>query len=204
MNVVAGIALPDRDQHLPPILETGQPYQGAKFATAMEWVRDWRVAIDVGAHVGLWTRPLAKRFARVHAFEPQAENRECFKHNVDAGNVVLHAVALGAKASSVRLAGVSASAFIAGEGQVPMLRLDDFAFHDVDFLKLDCVGYEWQVLQGAAKTLARCKPCISVEQKPGYAQRFGQRETEAVDWLQALGARLRMNSAGVYTLSWDK
>ena len=99
--------------------------------------------------------------------------------------------------------GHSMLAAVAGAGDIPMRRLDDFNFQDVDFLKIDCEGYELFVLRGATELLKRCRPCIIVEQKPGNAQKFGLQETEAVPYLQSLGAVLRAVKSGDFVMSWD-
>ena len=46
---------------------------------------------------------------------------------------------------------------------VPVRRLDGFGLTDVTSIKLDAEGAEGDVLRGAAETLARCRPVLSVE-----------------------------------------
>ena len=41
--------------------------------------------------------------------------------------------------------------------------LDMFEFQDVTFLKIDVQGFEQEVLEGAIKTIERCKPIIHIE-----------------------------------------
>jgi len=40
-----------------------------KFQSAFPYIKNFRHAIDVGAHVGLWARVFARCFARLTAFE---------------------------------------------------------------------------------------------------------------------------------------
>jgi FkbM family methyltransferase len=134
--------------------------------------------------------------------------------NVTAQNVTLHACALGEKEGWVSMktaptssgdtfvTGHSMLAEVAGAGDIPMKRLDDFGFQDVDFLKVDCEGYELFVLRGAEEMLKRCRPCVIVEQKPGHAQKFGLPETAAVPYLQSLGAALLQEISGDFILAW--
>ena len=84
-----GIWLPDGEKHFPDwmtkngeIVDGRGTYQIRKLRAAMEHCRQFRVAVDVGAHVGLWSMQLLKRFARLHAFEPVAEFRACYERNV--------------------------------------------------------------------------------------------------------------------------
>ena len=44
-----------------------------------------RVAVDVGAHVGLWSYFMARDFGAVHAFEPNVEAAICWKRAIVIG-----------------------------------------------------------------------------------------------------------------------
>jgi FkbM family methyltransferase len=217
-----GWQLPDHEEHLigwmrkvNDVAEGRQRYQGKKQVAAIKWCRQFRTAVDIGGHVGLWSYYLASKFSRVHAFEPVTAHRECFAVNVTSENVTLHGCALGERAGSVSMktaptssgdsfvGGHSMLAQVDGAGDIPMRRLDEFELQDVDFIKVDCEGYELFILRGAEETLRRCRPCVIVEQKPGHAQKFGLPETEAVDYLQSLGAKLRVRMSGDFILSWD-
>lgn len=208
-----GIWLPDHDTHFAPSLAKGPlvdgagTYQYAKLELALRYVKQWRTAVDIGAHVGLWARILATRFERVEAFEPMPEHRDCFVRNVTADNVVLHGCALGAREGEIRMTtytGNSGHSHVAetGEIAVPMLTLDSFGLEDVDFIKLDTEGYEREVLYGAVETLKRCKPTLIVEQKPHNGSRYGGGDTAALRFLEKLGARIVAQKAGDYVLVW--
>lgn len=199
-------ALPEGERHITPSM--AREYQADKRAEALKWVKQKRTAVDVGAHVGLWSMHLAWQFQTVHAFEPLERNRDCFRRNVPAPNVHLYACALGDDRTRVSMASredTTAHSWVEakGEGDIPLHRLDDFDLPEVDFLKVDCVGYELEVLRGARQTLERCRPCVSVEQKPGYPARFGLTENGAVALLVAMGAVLRASQSGVHVLSWN-
>ena len=220
-----GIWLPDGEKHFPEwmskngeLIDGRGTYQIRKFRAAMQWVRRTRVAVDVGAHVGLWSMQLFKRFAATHAFEPVAAFRECFVRNMAptfangrehlANRIDLHRCALGAAAGEVRIdyrPEDSGGTHVAKNGTIvaEMRTLDSFALEEVDFVKLDCEGYELEALKGAAETLARCKPCVIVEQKPHkLGPNFGIAGTPAVEFLKAMGAVLRREMGGDYILSW--
>lgn len=213
MKNIGGVWLPDHEEHLVgwmtqrnQVVDGRLTYQYHKLEAALAWVKAWRTAVDVGAHCGLWSMHLVKRFERVHAFEPVAAHRECFEANVPQPNALLYACALGETVGKVRIqtsAQSSGDSWVGGEGDIPLRRLDEYDLQDLDFVKLDCEGYELFALRGAEETLKRCRPCVIVEQKPGRAQKFGLAETGAVDYLQGLGAVLRQAIAGDYILSWD-
>lgn len=208
-----GLWLPDGETHLTAWIDTrneivdGKPtYQFHKLKAALKHCRRFRAAVDVGAHCGLWSMHLAKRFEQLHAFEPVAAHRDCWARNLEGLGGLLYPCALGEREGSVAIRTAPSSSgdsWVDGEGEIPLRRLDDFDLADVDFLKLDCEGYELFALRGGEETLKRCRPCVIVEQKPGRAQKFGLPETGAVDYLRSLGAVLRKEMSGDFILSWD-
>jgi FkbM family methyltransferase len=208
MKNVNGIWLPDHEQHLELYARNGEygrwTYQGHKLLAALDWVKGLNLAIDVGGHCGLWSKELVKIFDQVVAFEPVAEHRACFEKNVQ-GNYVLHPVALGNEQGKVAIHtsnGSSGDSWVEGDGDIPVALLDSYNFNP-DFIKLDCEGYEYFALKGGEEMLKRCKPCVIVEQKPGRAKKFGLKETQAVTYLESLGAKRRKEISGDYILSWD-
>lgn len=213
MKLVGGVWLPAHETHLVGWMEKMNQVVGGKLTyqldkrtQALKWVKHWRTAVDVGAHCGLWSMDLCKRFQSLHAFEPVNLHRQCFESNINAQNVHLYAVALGETDGMISIHTANTSSgdsWVDGAGDIPMKRLDEFDLQDVDFIKLDCEGYELFALRGGEETIKRCHPCVIVEQKPGRAQKFGLPETGAVDYLISMGAVLRAERAGDYILTWD-
>jgi FkbM family methyltransferase len=215
MKQVHGWAMPDHEAHLgpwmdqnPQLIHGRQAYQGKKQLAALAFCKQRRTAIDVGGHVGLWSFNLMHDFQNVHAFEPVAEHRECFKVNVlnqlpSHGSVVLYDMALGAIEGSVSIAtekGSSGNSTVAGSGDIRMIRLDSLDFQDVDFMKIDCEGYEENVLIGGVETILRCKPVIIVEQKRDMSGRYGFKPQGAVTFLQNLGYKLAKEISGDFIM----
>ena len=221
MIVHQGVYLPNGETHLTQwmsdngeIADGRGTYQIKKLRRALSRCRNFRTAVDVGGHVGLWSMQLAKHFRNVIAFEPIAEHRECFRENLKGRRgVELVACALGARAGFVRFdtnPSSSGDTHVHAEGNdgvsdthmdgAIVETLDSFDLPDVDFMKLDCEGYELFALQGAALTIERDRPVIIVEQKPGRAQRFGLPERGAVDWLLGKGYRLTDEMSGDFVL----
>ena len=217
MFVHQGIYLPDGEKHFVEwmnrngeLVDGKGTYQIKKWRACIPHIRQWRTAVDVGCHVGLWAMQMAKRFENVVAFEPVAAFRDCFAKNAWMRGVKCFPYALGAVPGRVRMAydpadsggtHVDASA---ESGNVEMRTLDSFDFQNIDFIKIDCEGFEHHVLHGAVETLKRCKPCVIVEQKPHkLGPNFGITGTPAVTLLTSLGAKIRTEISGDYIMSWD-
>lgn len=189
-------------------------YQYHKYEKAMAFVPKHRTAIDIGAHAGLWTWNMAHSFSRVFAFEPMPEHADCWRANMQGqDNAKIFQNALGPQRGAAwletRTPGSSGDTGVVPKNpnatRVNMITLDSLDFQLVDFIKIDCEGYELFVLQGAVETLKRCKPVVIVEQKPetGMAEKYNIGTTEAVDFLIALGAKKRLGIQGDYIMSWD-
>lgn len=213
MKQFQGVWLPDHELHMlewmgksGEMVDGKGSYQIKKLRKALTYCRLFRTAVDIGGHCGTWSMQLAKRFDTVHAFEPTPAHQECFRANLaDASNVILHTYALGEELKRVRLystQGSSGNTYVDDKGDIDaeMMRLDNFAMDDVDFIKLDCEGFELRALRGGEQTIRRCRPTICVEQKPGKAQKFGLGETDAVSYLQTLGYRVAEVLAGDFIM----
>lgn len=221
-----GVWLPDGEAHFPgwmdkhgEIVDGRGTYQLKKWRACLPWIKDFRVAVDVGAHVGFWAHQMAQKFELVHCFEPVSEFRYCLFENMKwAANFVVHPEALGAKPGRVVMKTPALDGGIDSGGThveraaavndedpavVEMRALDSYGFEKLDFLKLDCEGYEEQVLLGATMTLHRWKPCVIVEQKPHKLKpNFGIDGTPACDLLRRMGAKQRAVISGDYIFSW--
>lgn len=217
MISVRGFHLPDGEQHLIPFLEQGPivyggpTYQYHKLEAALALVprERRRHAVDVGAHCGLWSRILTHEFEAVTAFEPIKTHRDCFLYNVSYPGCAISLLpfALGERSGMASLHTSEASSgdtFVkeGGEHAAEMRTLDSFGFERLDFLKIDCEGYEFFVLKGAEATVRRSRPVVIVEQKPGKAEQFGLGRTEAVTLLESWGAVRRREISGDFILSW--
>ena len=193
----------DQDTHFAHMIEKnikkGGPaaYQEPVRKKSLEFVSDYGVAVDIGANVGLWSRDLAIRFARVIAIEPVVEFQECLRRNVPMENIEVWPFALGTGDTTIDMIiteGNTGHSHInkdsVGSGKVEMKRLDSLDFDRIDYMKIDCEGYEMQILKGGENTLRTHQPIIVVEQKL-HTDTGITKETQygCVDLLKSWGAR---------------
>tara|TARA_B100000809_G_C14980176_1_gene474213 strand:+ start:150 stop:866 length:717 start_codon:yes stop_codon:yes gene_type:complete len=94
------IFVPDEDDWY----RWGADYEQNEYDNIIKYIPNFDVALDVGAHVGIWSRRLAEKFKTVVAFEPVPKHIECWKKNMDNfikensdwdNYTTLHSVALG-------------------------------------------------------------------------------------------------------------
>ena len=193
---------PDQDTHFNKMLSRniekgGQAvYQEPVRRASITYCKKHNVAIDIGANVGLWTRDLCQFFQQVHAVEPVADFRACLVKNVPSNNLKIYDCALGAENSMIDMiitldntghSHVDADSF--GRGQIQMKTLDSMNLPAPDYIKLDCEGYEFNIVRGGEKYIREFQPIIVVEQK--FHKDTGTIDNgETVDLLKSWGAQL--------------
>lgn len=195
-----GWHFPDFETHFPQMLkksvDRGGPaeYQLPVRKRSIELCNRRGTALDVGANVGLWSRDLVDNFTKVIAFEPVAIFRECLTRNVSGNNFFVSPLALGDTdtfGTMIITEGNTGHSHLdpatMGMGEITVVKLDNLKIENVDYIKIDCEGFEYRVLQGAEQTIKTCKPIVVVEQKPhaAYSDQYSQHA--AVDLLQSWG-----------------
>lgn len=129
--------------------------------------------LDIGAHVGIWSRRLSEHFNTVHAFEPVPSHIECHKENCkDRSNVILHEIALSDNEESKEIylpERNSGRSTLQGlkkfAKKIPIQTgiLDQFDFDSIGFIKMDVEGHEIHALKGAKNLLTKHSPNILIE-----------------------------------------
>ena len=236
MKFTNGWYLPETDTHFQHHLENGpvynqrSTYQYKKFRAAMDCIPDNRrnIALDIGAHVGLWSFMLSYQFNEVEAFEPGNENVECFQKNLEGfDNVHLRDYAVSNAPATLPIKPVDENSgntrigyrlephapddvqayTTDGDGTiVRAVSLDtDFTVYHasmIDFIKIDVEGWETPVVHGAEYLIRVFKPYVLVEQKPGNAERYGFKRYEALELLKSFGMVELWEKSGDHFLGW--
>lgn len=140
---------------------------------ALRYVPGRTCCIQAGGNLGIFPKKLAEEFSVVYAFEPHPMLFSAMSQNAPEPNIRKIRAALGANNKPVRMAckrrdksgrpvheGLT---HVAGPGTIPCMRIDDLKLPVCDLIYLDIEGYEYFALQGAAETIARCRPVIGVE-----------------------------------------
>jgi FkbM family methyltransferase len=136
-----------------------------------------RISLDVGANLGLFTYPMSRYSAHVHAYEPNPFPLRVLKYVVD-DNVTVHHMGLSDTSGEIEFVvpetykgwssnGASINDKTKDEGAfsfpLSVMRIDDLDLPEIGFIKIDVEGHEKQVIDGALETLARDRPNILLE-----------------------------------------
>lgn len=178
MKKIYNYWLPSTDDHFERLIKkrinAGGPaeYQDDVRTKAYQFVKNFNVAIDVGANIGFWTRPLAYKFKKVIAFEPVDNLMNYLKENTKNQNIEYNKLILGDKKSYANMRCddknignnvVDIESY--GRGDIPVDTIDNLDLNHFDFIKIDCQGYDYFVLNGGIKTFEKYKPIIVFEQE---------------------------------------
>ncbi len=194
-----------------PIIDGRVAWRFDRIAAALEFLPPTRRrnCIDVGAHIGMWTRWLAREFQRTIAFEPIARHYNCLVKNLfsDYGDVELNRKALGKFPGTVGIKSerkISGRSHVAAEGTLyPVDTLDEYEIPMVDLIKIDVEGWEKPVLEGAKETIMAWKPVVIIEQL-GHQKRYGEEDYSALKLLKSWGAvELRAHMKGDHYMGWQ-
>lgn len=165
------------------------------------YLTKYKVAIDIGARWGEWSRMLLEDFDHVYCFEPLESRYKYLPLNCKMDNITLYGCCLGDKQEDVDMYGGcvyndnidNIDEIVVNKNKVTKqhsIRLDDLNINNVEFIKIDVEGYELPVLKGAIQTLIRCKPIICLEQNGSENKWRGAKVNEAMDFLISLGMKV--------------
>ena len=193
MKNVKGWQLPEWDNHYEKMLKeyNGKwEYQKDTRDFSLGFVKNWNIALDIGANIGFWSQDMCNKFKTVVGFEPHPENIACYKENMkDYKNWSLEEIALSDKqqdnvplfASPDESGNVSLKAHGVTHGNskrtlkedqlsTTMVNvktldqyLDEFKGKNIDFIKVDCQEHEKEIVQGGLKLLKEHDSVICLE-----------------------------------------
>ena len=131
--------------------------------------------LDVGSNVGIYSYFFLKKFKKIEAFEPLNEITYRLKA-LNSAKLNINNVAISDQLGFLDFFipirnGLPVSALASLEQReepyetrtVDVKTIDDYNFSNVDLIKIDVEGHEYQVIQGAQDTLSRCRPVLIVE-----------------------------------------
>ncbi|MFA5387047.1 MAG: FkbM family methyltransferase [Candidatus Paceibacterota bacterium] len=134
-------------------------------------VKSFDIAVDCGAHHGVYAREIARHFKRVYCFEPIPDNFKILVEN-KTDNMIPHNYAVSNRNRKVKLVNKkqkSVSWNIQEDSKLPhivarAIYLDNAIHGNVGFLKIDVEGHEREVVLGAMTIITKYRPVIMVEE----------------------------------------
>ena len=210
MKLIKGIYFPDSDTHFETVIDGDGNYQKEQFQAVLKYIKpeDRGLFIDVGAHVGLWSRMALKAgFDQILAFEPDNKNYECLEKNLEYGyscRLALSDERTSGRIKSDQSDNSGANHLVSGE-DFPVEPFDryfgfikgKFDLTEQILVKIDVQGYEAKVVRGMKKFIQEYKPIIIVEQFLN-----GQPDYEATLILKSYGMKVLEQVMKEVILGW--
>jgi FkbM family methyltransferase len=165
--------LDDNPAGVKQTLRRGKPWAPAMIEELEKYVVPGTTVLDVGAHIGSITLPLARMVGpkgRVYAFEPQRQVFRELVYNIELNelvNVTPLRFAVSSEPGIIEMDPIKDRDGIVhiGKGGDPAeaRTIDSFGFSNVSVIKIDVEGHEAPVLEGAEETIKALHPVIFVE-----------------------------------------
>ena len=173
MKLIKGWWLPDTDTHFEHYIKDGG-YQTVHRNTILNHIimnkHTLKNCVDVGSHVGFWSKDFTELFNHTYAFDPIPQVRECYVKNITNPNYTLYPYGLGKEEKTIKVSYYpeetgNTHANEQGNLEINVRTLDSFDLNFIDYIKIDAEGYEIEVVEGAKNLIEKCKPFIHIEAK---------------------------------------
>jgi FkbM family methyltransferase len=156
---------------------------------ALSYVTNFNTVIDIGAHIGISVLHWAEYFQYIQAYEPMINHFDCLTENTkhlsqisrfnyaisDQQKILKGAYRSRKNSGSFQLLD---DAFTQPSKKAPREtfdilshRLDDFEFTNVNLIKIDVEGWEFETLKGAVNTINTHRPVLLVEFTGGSSKK---------------------------------
>lgn len=179
MKDILGWKFPDSDNLLSRKVKEfpNTTYQQEAIDAALTYVKNFNVAVDIGANVGLHSVRFSQKFNQVFSFEPSSMNYECLVENTKSfNNINIYKKGLGDKEDkailslpedSTNCGACSIIDFREYEGnliseEIEIITLDSLNLKP-DLIKIDTQTFELQVLTGSVSTIREYSPVLILE-----------------------------------------
>jgi FkbM family methyltransferase len=181
------------------------PFMDKEMLALRQLVEPGMTVIEAGAAGGIHTWVLSRSVGStgvVHSFEPRPEavrNLRRLQRLAGWRNVRVHGAALGAapERATITIPRVATRAQV-GPANVPgrSIEIDvttvdrvveRFGLGRVDLLRVDVEGHEWDLFDGAERTLGRFRPPVVCEIEDRHLARHGRTAQSVLDRFAAQG-----------------
>lgn len=169
------------------------------------------LVVDVGANIGDHTIAYieaAGPHGLVIAYEPHPLAFECLWRNCRSsinirtalgnslGNVSFARDEMNVGASYISYSGTHTVALTTLDSEMHRLS-NQIGSRQLSLIKIDCEGYELEILKGARQTILSHKPIMVAELNKGALERAGTSQQEVLDYVQELGYRIQFRGGGI-------
>ena len=190
MKKIGDFYVQDEDTFFEFQYDRGFPMDGSLHRNILNKISDEGNALDIGAHVGIWSRQLTEKFDNVYAWEPVESNCECLRKNVPDVTIFPFAAASKQGHGFVEpdIEGNYGGHFLSDKGEKVVIKVvDDFDFRNITFIQMHIKGSEFDALLGCKKTIESNRPIIVYQAYEHQLEKFGYSVDDIERFLTDLG-----------------
>lgn len=191
-----GIAVLENDTHISKwVEEHNSLIHNKSLAEQLRYyIKPCDHVLEIGAFIGDNTAILRNLAGMVYSYEPNPMAYECLAYNFkDSSKVNCYNVGFGKEKSNASLIldpNVGASHLEHG-GDIEIITIDSLGLQlykdRLDFILIDCEGWELDVLEGGIETILKFKPTMLIEINRGTLAKFGKTPKDIFDFLEKIG-----------------
>lgn len=213
-SYMGDLYFPSHDSIIAPRIEQGGIWEQDEFSAILNNVNPGDVCLNVGAHVGYFTCLLSKVTGSegiVYSIEANPDFEKYIKKNVESvayDNVNIISAAAGSSTGQINLyvndSNTGDNRVFSPESienpldtqlmtcsQVINVKLDTvdnlIGSTALDFVLIDCQGYDHHVVRGMKKSLQLKMPKIILEFTPNFITALGEKPIDILNEYQSLG-----------------
>jgi len=147
--------------------------------------------LEIGAYIGDNTAILRNLAEKVYSYEPNPIAFECLQYNFkDSEKVKCYNVGFGKEKGSAKviLSDNVGASHLEPNGEIEITTIDSLGLQlykdRLDFIVMDCEGWELDVLMGGVETINKFKPTMLIEINQGTLAKFGKTPKDIFDFLK--------------------
>lgn len=188
-----GFAILENDTHMGKWVESAGrlDFDFNALNTYKDYFREGDVLLNIGANIGCYAYPFIEKAEHVICFEPHPEAYKCLEYNVGKFfNTTLYNLPVSSEVQDCFLqrdennVGASWISFDKeNDNRQFTCYIDQFNFKQINFVVMDCEGFEYNVLEGAEKTIDKFRPIIVMEVNEHALKRQGRSPTSLITWM---------------------
>ena len=187
-----GIAVLENDTHISKwVQEHKSLIHNKGFENELKhYIKKCDYVLEIGAFIGDNTAILRNLAEKVYSYEPNPQAFECLEYNFkDSEKVSVYNKGFGSKKGTahINLSPNVGASTLGQVGDIDIITIDSLGLQlykdRLDFILIDCEGWELDVLEGGVETINTFKPTMLIEINRGTLAKFGKTPQDIFDFL---------------------
>jgi FkbM family methyltransferase len=160
-----------RDTHIGKWVKDSKrlDFDQSALKTYLPFFKEGDVLLNIGANIGSYSYAFKDKASKIICFEPSAELFECLRYNLEKySNIELYNEAMSDTNEPYEVICLNDNVGmthikISDKSSKITRTIDSYSFDKIDFILMDCEGYEPKILSGAQNTISKYRPILIIE-----------------------------------------